>query len=95
MAAYVIADVDVKDPGPYEEYKKGVPASIAEYGGKFLVRGGTHEVLEGKWKPTRLVVLEFPSMDHVRRWYASEGYRKLKAIRLKNAVSDLVLVEGL
>ena len=95
MAAYVIADVDVKDPGPYEEYKKGVPASIAGYGGKFLVRGGAHEVLEGKWKPTRLVVLEFPSMDHVRRWYASEEYQKLKAIRQKNAVGDLVLVEGL
>jgi uncharacterized protein (DUF1330 family) len=95
MAAYVIADVDVKDPGAYEEYKKGVPTSIAAYGGKFLVRGGPHEVLEGKWKPIRLVVLEFPSVDHVRRWYASEEYRTLKAIRVKNVVSDLVLVEGL
>ncbi len=95
MGAYLIADVNVKDPVAIEEYRKAVPASIEKYGGKFIVRGGKHEIVEGNWKPTRLVVLEFPSVEHAKRWYESEEYRKLKPIRLKNAVSDLVLVEGI
>ena len=95
MAAYVIANVDVKDPAAYEPYREPAAASVKKFGGKYIVRGGKHEVLEGKWTPARLVVLEFPSMDHVKRWYESEEYRKVKPIRLKHAVSDLVLVEGL
>ncbi len=95
MAAYLIADIDVKDPVAYEEYKKTAPASIAKYGGIYIVRGGRHEILEGNWKPTRLVILEFPSMEHLKRWYESEEYRPAKPLRLRNALSDLVLVEGL
>ena len=95
MAAYIIADVNVKDPAAYEEYRKVVPALVEKYGGKYLVRGGKHEVLEGHWTPARLVVLDFPSMEHARRFYGSEEYRGIQPVRAKNAVSNLVLVEGL
>jgi uncharacterized protein (DUF1330 family) len=94
MAAYFIVDVEVKNPQAYQAYKEGAAASIAQYGGRFLVRGGKHEVLEGAWHPTRLVVLEFPSVEAARRWYTSAEYGAVKAIRLEHAVSDLVLVEG-
>ncbi len=95
MAAYLIADVNVKDPAAYEAYRKVVPALVEQYGGKYLVRGGRHEILEGHWKPARLVVLEFPSMGHARRFYESEEYRPIKPLRVNNALSNLVLVEGL
>jgi uncharacterized protein (DUF1330 family) len=94
MAAYVIANVDVKDPAGYEEYRKLVPATIEKYGGKYLVRGGAFEKLEGEWQPKRLVVLEFGSLDQARRWYMSEEYRPAKALRKKSAASDLIVVEG-
>jgi uncharacterized protein (DUF1330 family) len=94
MAAYFIVDVDVKNPQAYEAYKQTAAASIAQYGGRYLVRGGTHEVLEGDWRPTRLVVLEFPTIAAAKRWYASEEYTKVKPIRLRHAVGHLVLVEG-
>jgi len=94
MAAYFIVDVDVKNPQAYEAYKQAAAASIAQYGGRYLVRGGPHEVLEGDWRPTRLVVLEFPSVAAAKRWYASEEYNQAKPLRLEHAVGHLVLVEG-
>jgi uncharacterized protein (DUF1330 family) len=94
MAAYVIVDVTVTDQKLMEEYRKVVPATLTKYGGKFVVRGGAHEVREGDWKPNRLVVLEFPSMDHARRWYDSEEYREPLAMRLKAGHAKLVMVEG-
>ncbi len=95
MAAYFIVDVDVKNPQAYEGYKQAAAASIAQYGGRYLVRGGKHEVLEGEWKPTRLVVLEFPTVEAAKLWYTSPEYEKVKPIRLQHAGCDLVLVEGL
>ncbi len=94
MAAYLIADVDVKDAAGFEEYRKLVPATIAQYGGRYLVRGGTHEMLEGDWRPKRVVVLEFPSLAQAKRWYDSEEYRKPKALRFKTAKTNVILVEG-
>jgi uncharacterized protein (DUF1330 family) len=94
MPAYVIANVNVQDAATFEEYRKQVPATIAEHGGRYLVRGGRVERFEGSWSPTRLVVLEFPSMDQARRWYDSEEYREPKALRMKCAMTDVVLVEG-
>lgn len=94
MAAYVVAEVEVTDPATYEEYRKLVPPTIAKYGGKFLVRGGAVESKEGGWEPKRLVVLEFPSMDQARKWYASPEYAPALALRSKAARSRLVLVEG-
>ena len=94
MAAYFIVDVAVKNPQAYEGYKQAAAASIAQNGGRYLVRGGKHEVLEGDWRPTRLVVLEFPTVDAAKRWYASDEYNKVKPLRLQHAVGHLVLVEG-
>jgi uncharacterized protein (DUF1330 family) len=71
-----------------------VPATLAKYGGRFLVRGGAHRAVEGDWKPNRLVVLEFPSMEQAQRWYDSEEYREPKAMRLRAGRTDLVMVEG-
>ena len=94
MAAYVIAEVEVQDGALYEEYRKMVPATIAQYGGKYVVRGGATETKEGGWTPKRVVVLEFPTMDRAREWYHSAEYAPALAIRLKAAKSRVILVEG-
>lgn len=94
MAAYVIADIDVTDPDRYQEYIKLAPAAVQTYGGKYLVRGGKWEKLEGDWAPKRFAILEFPSAEQAKRWYASEEYRKAMEIRQRTAVSNLLLVEG-
>lgn len=94
MAAYVIANVEITDPEAYEEYRRAVPETIERYGGRFLVRGGASEVLEGDWQPKRIVVLEFPDADAARRWYSSDEYRPLIEIRRRASRGSLVLVEG-
>jgi uncharacterized protein (DUF1330 family) len=94
MAAYFIVDNEVTDPAGFEEYRKQVPATLEQYGGKILVRGGQIQALEGDWKPARIVVTEFPSIEQARRWYDSEEYRPLKALRLRTARGSIVLVEG-
>ena len=94
MAAYVIVEVDVTDSALFQEYAKGVPATIAAHGGKYIVRGGAVETKEGGWAPKRVVVLEFPSMAQARKWYDSPDYKPLLAIRLKAANAKLILVDG-
>ncbi|HJO83421.1 MAG: DUF1330 domain-containing protein [SAR202 cluster bacterium] len=94
MAGYVIADVEVHDQDAYAEYRKIVGASIEKFGGKFLVRGGDHEVVEGDWNPHRVVVLEFDSVARVKEWYASAEYAPALAIRLKATTSKSIVVEG-
>ena len=94
MAAYVIADVNVTDPGLYGDYTKIVTATVEKYGGRFVVRGGAVDVREGDWKPARLVILEFPTMAQARNWYDSPEYAPALALRLKAANAKLILVEG-
>lgn len=94
MAAYFIVDLDIQDPAAFEEYRKLVPATIEKYGGRYLVRGGALETLEGSWRPERVIVLEFPSLAQAKRWYDSAEYRGPKALRLKTAKANLILVEG-
>lgn len=94
MPAYVIADVAVHDPVAYREYSQLVPGTLEPFGGRFIVRGGEFERLEGDWQPARLVVLEFPSADHARRWYASQPYAAARAIRQQASSGSLILVEG-
>lgn len=94
MTAYLVADVDVVDAKGYDEYRKGVSATVAAYGGRFLVRAGATTVLEGDWVPKRLVVLEFPSMAVLKAWYDSPEYRPLLEMRNRAARSNLVAVEG-
>ena len=95
MAAYLIADIEVIDSAGFAEYQQKVPATIAAYGGRYLVRGGATEVLEGAWSPHRCVVLEFPSMAQLKTWYASPEYRPLIAIRERTTRSNLVITEGI
>ena len=94
MAAYVIVDLTVTDLPTMEEYRKLVPGTLAKYGGRFLVRGGAHQTVEGDWKPNRMVVLEFPSMGQAKRWYDSEEYREPKAMRLRAGRANMIMVEG-
>ena len=94
MPAYLIADVDVQDPESYRAYAAQVPATIEQFGGKFLVRGGESRVLEGDWRPHRTVVLEFPDMETLDRWYNSEAYSSIIGIREQAAVSSVFVVEG-
>lgn len=95
MPAYVVVEVDVQDPVRYERYKQLTPSSIAAYGGRFIVRGGAVEALEGAWNPGRLVILEFPSAERARAWWSSPEYAEAKALRLATARSKMILVEGL
>ena len=94
MAAYVIAEIDIIDPATYEEYRKQVPGVIAKYGGKYVVRGGKVEPLEGGWSPKRLAVVEFPSMDQALKFYRSPEYAPLIKLRQKASKGKLLLVEG-
>ena len=94
MSAYIVVQVDVTEPAGYDEYKKMVPSSLAAYGGKFVVRGGACETLEGSWQPKRLVVLEFPSVAKAKQWWASDEYRDAKALRQRTAKSEMIVVEG-
>ncbi len=94
MPAYVIADIDVHDADTYRSYAALVPGTLEPFGGRFLVRGGDFEVLEGDWQPHRLVVLEFPSLEQARRWYASDEYAAAVAIRKSASDGSLVLIAG-
>ena len=94
MKAYVIVDVKITDPDRYGEYKKLTPGSLVPFDGKFVVRGGESETLEGTWQPGRIVVLEFPSMQKARAWWSSEGYAPAKALRQSASVTQMILLEG-
>ena len=94
MPAYVIVDVNITDPTRYEDYKKLTPGIVGSYGGKFIVRGGPTEVLEGDWKPGRVVVLEFPDMEKAKAWDYSSEYTEAKKIRFEASTGKMILVEG-
>ena len=95
MPAYVIADIEVHDPAKFEDYKKLAGPCAAEFVGRYIVRGGSLEALEGAWAPKRLVVLEFPSVEKAKTWWDSASYSGPKAIRQASAKSKFVVVEGL
>ena len=94
MAAYVIAEVDVTDPAKYDDYRKQVAATVEKHGGRFIVRGGKVEALEGGWSPKRLVLLEFPTMAKALAWYRSAEYAPLIKLRQAASRGKLVAVEG-
>jgi uncharacterized protein (DUF1330 family) len=94
MAYYVIFDVTITDLAKYKDYMMQVKPVIEAAGGRYLVRGGVHTVIEGDWNPTRLVVLEFPSAEAMRSFYDSPEYRGLKAMRESCSRANLVTVEG-
>jgi len=94
MSAYVIVEMTVTDPVRIEDYRKLAGASVAQYGGRFLVRGGRSETFDGNWQPQRLVVLEFPGLAEAKRWHASPEYRAACKIRDEAANTRMVAVEG-
>ena len=94
MPAYVIVDVNIHDAALYEEYKHLTPDTIADYNGKFVVRGPQIENLEGAWPDNRLVILEFPSVARAKQWWNSPGYAAAKAIRHRTATTNMIVVEG-
>lgn len=95
MVAYIINDMEVIDPALMEEYKKLSPATVRQYGGRFLARGGRTEILEGTWSPRRLVILEFPSMEQAEAWVDSPEYAPAKALRQRASRSNLIVAEGI
>lgn len=94
MSAYVVVEIAVHDAENYERYKQLAPPSIAAYGGRYLVRGGKTEALEGKWNPARFVILEFPTAQQARAWWESPEYAAAKALRQECAGTEMILIEG-
>ena len=94
MAAYMLVDISVTDPKQYEEYKRLAQAAVAQYGGRYLVRGGETVVLEGSWQPNRVVVLEFPDLQRVRAFYDSPEYRAARQARAGAATMNMIAVAG-
>jgi len=95
VSAYLVVDIEIHDRERYETYKRMAPPSIAQYGGRYLTRGGDTAVLEGEWKPKRFVILEFPTMERARAWWSSPEYAEAKALRQSIATTRMVLTEGL
>ncbi|MEM7091605.1 MAG: DUF1330 domain-containing protein [Actinomycetota bacterium] len=93
MAAYLIARIDVTDPGRYGEYTKHTPRIIADHGGRFVARGGTVTTLEGEPETRRVVVLEFPSVEAAQAFYDSDDYGMAKAIRAGAAEGQFIIVD--
>jgi len=94
MPAYVIVDVDTSDPVRYEEYKRMAQETVAQFGGRYIVRGGKMAIVEGEWKPTRIVILEFGSFDKAVEWWSSQEYAPAKALRQSLSETDIVIVDG-
>jgi uncharacterized protein (DUF1330 family) len=94
MKAYVLVDVTITNSTRYEDYKKLTPVSLIPFDGKFIVRGGAAETLEGNWDPGRIVVVEFPSVEKAKAWWSSAGYAPAKAIRQSSSVTKMIIVEG-
>lgn len=94
MAAYVIAQIDITDPATFKEYQGLVPATIARYGGEYIVRGGDQEALEGEAQAPRTVVIRFPDMESARAWHGSPEYAKPMAIRQASSNGTVLLVDG-
>ncbi len=95
MSAYIIAQIEITDPERYAEYVRQVPATIAQYGGRYLARGGRAEALEGPRAGKRIAIVEFDSYERAKDWYESDAYEGPKALRRGASISSLVLVDGL
>jgi uncharacterized protein (DUF1330 family) len=96
MAAYLIVDItDVRDEKAYASYRSAVPGSLAAAGGRYLVRGGPIDVLEGDWQPGRIVVVRFESAAAACRWWGSPEYAELKRLRQASTTANMILVDGI
>ena len=95
MAGYVVAVDEDTDPEGMARYRELVPAIIEQFGGRFVVRGGKAEALEGDWEPSRLIIIEFPSVEQAKAWWSSAEYAEAKALRQRSAETSLTVVEGI
>ena len=94
MSAYVIAEIEVTDPGKFEEYRKLVPPTIEAFGGRYIVRGGAIGSLEGSWQPKRMVVIEFDDAERAKAWHDSELYAPARALREASTNTRMIVVDG-
>ena len=94
MPAYIIVEIEVVDPVRYEEYKKQAADTVHKYGGEYIVRGGKTEVLEGNWKPKRIVILKFPTVDRAKEWLNCEEYREPRKLRHATSKTNMLVIEG-
>jgi uncharacterized protein (DUF1330 family) len=95
MSAYLINDMEVTDAVAFERYRQLSPPTVAQFGGRFLARGGATQTLEGGWSPKRLVILEFPSVERAKAWFDSPDYAPARALRERSARSNIILTEGI
>jgi uncharacterized protein (DUF1330 family) len=95
MAAFLISDVTVRDSQAFQIYRTRAAASITKHGGKYLVRGGEFQVLEGSWSPRTIIIVEFPSMELAKAWYRSPEYAFALEVRDAALNRNLVLVDGI
>lgn len=95
MSCFLLVNVEITDPVRYAEYVQAVAPTIREFGGRYLVRGGKAEALEGSYQPKRVVVLQFDSVERAKAWWSSAAYAGPKAIRQAAARTDMILVEGI
>jgi uncharacterized protein (DUF1330 family) len=94
MAAYYIAQTDVKDAGTFETYRVQVAATLAPFDAEILVRGGAFEVLEGAWPIKRNVVIRFADIETAKAWYNSDAYSKIRPIRQSVSENNIIIIEG-
>ena len=94
MPAYFIAELDTTNQAGMDPYRAAVPATITQYGGRFLARAGATELIEGGPEPKRIVILEFADKAAFKRWYDSPEYQKILPGRLDNSTSRAFIVEG-
>jgi uncharacterized protein (DUF1330 family) len=94
MSAYLVVDINVHDPAGYEAYRGQVPPIIAQYGGRYLVRGGAVEVMEGDWQPSRLVIVEFADAAAAKAFLDAPEYAALRRVRQATTTSQLIIVQG-
>ena len=94
MPAYFVAEIEITNQAGFEPYRAAVPATIAQYGGRYLTRGSTIELIEGEPEPKRVVILEFADPAAIKRWYGSAEYQKILPIRLANSIGRAFIVEG-
>ena len=95
MPAYILVEIEIHDFEAYESYKKLTPGTLDVYEGKFIVRGGITETLEGDWQPNRMVIVEFPNAEKAKAWWNSDTYNEAKLIRQKAAKTKMILVDGI
>ncbi len=94
MSAFIVVEIIIKDPENYETVKKLTPPTVAQFGGKYLARGGVTETLEGVWNPQRIVIIEFDSIEMAKSWWNSDIYAPVKKMRQAYAITNMVITEG-